>query len=133
MRPVTAVTLRDMHCVGCDADPARRSCEEHHRRPGDTSDNRPSAKVLVCGFGNNLRDADGRWWCHGRAHQRREAFGDPRGLIVSRHGTAGTTLLRPVFYYQPSLARVGWYLLDDDGGLTGPLDQPWPDLSPEVS
>lgn len=30
--------------------------------------------VTLCGFGNNLRDADGRYYCHGLAHARRLHF-----------------------------------------------------------
>lgn len=26
--------------------------------------------ITLCGFGNNLRDADGRCYCHGLAHSR---------------------------------------------------------------
>ena len=26
--------------------------------------------ITLCGFGNNLRDADGRYYCHGKAHRR---------------------------------------------------------------
>lgn len=25
--------------------------------------------IQLCGFGNNLRDSDGRYYCHGKAHQ----------------------------------------------------------------
>ena len=28
----------------------------------------PKPTITLCGFGNNLRDADGRYWCHGLAH-----------------------------------------------------------------
>lgn len=30
----------------------------------------PKPTITLCGFGNNLRDADGRYWCHGLAHHR---------------------------------------------------------------
>lgn len=30
--------------------------------------------VTLCGFGNNLQDADGREYCHGLAHHRRLYF-----------------------------------------------------------
>ena len=26
--------------------------------------------ITLCGHGNNLRDADGRYWCHGLAHHQ---------------------------------------------------------------
>lgn len=30
--------------------------------------------ITLCGFGNNLQDADGREYCHGLAHHRRLYF-----------------------------------------------------------
>lgn len=30
--------------------------------------------ITLCGFGNNLQDADGREYCHGLAHRRRLYF-----------------------------------------------------------
>lgn len=30
----------------------------------------PKPTITLCGFGNNLRDADGRYYCHGLAHHR---------------------------------------------------------------
>jgi len=30
----------------------------------------PKPTITLCGFGNNLRDAGGRYWCHGLAHHR---------------------------------------------------------------
>ena len=30
--------------------------------------------ITLCGFGNNLKDADGREYCHGLAHHRRLYF-----------------------------------------------------------
>lgn len=30
----------------------------------------PKPTLTLCGFGNNLRDADGRYYCHGLAHHR---------------------------------------------------------------
>lgn len=93
---------------------------EHHRILGDTSDERPSNKLLLCGTGNVPPG------CHGEAHYWRQAFGRPRGYIVTRLARADVTLHQPVWYSQPSLARVGWYCLTDDGELHGPLDLPAP-------
>lgn len=36
--------------------------------------------VTLCGFGNNLRDADGRFFCHGLAHANRLHFRNRGGL-----------------------------------------------------
>lgn len=30
----------------------------------------PKPTITLCGFGNSLRDADGRYYCHGLAHHR---------------------------------------------------------------
>ena len=34
----------------------------------------PKPTITLCGFGNNLRDADGREYCHGLAHANRLHF-----------------------------------------------------------
>lgn len=59
------------YCVAC----GRTSpLERHHLVPRSAGelyrDGRrlPKPVVQLCGFGNNLRDADGRHYCHGRAH-----------------------------------------------------------------
>jgi hypothetical protein len=124
---MSEVTRRDLHCVGCDARPGTEPMDEHHRILGNTADERPSVKLLLCGRGNHPTGPDGQRWCHGSAHTWRKAFGDPRGYIVSRHADpAVVTLTAAVWYQQPSLGRVGWYALDDDGGLRGPLPLPAP-------
>lgn len=55
--------------------------EEHHvvkRSQGGTD----GPTIMLCGFGNNLKDADGRYLCHGRAEQHMLHFrwhaADPR-------------------------------------------------------
>lgn len=30
----------------------------------------PKPTITLCGYGNNLRDADGRYYCHGLAHHQ---------------------------------------------------------------
>jgi len=85
---------------------------DHHRILGDTTDNRPSNKIALCGTGNVPPG------CHGQVHSRRKAFGDPLGYIVTRHQDREVTLRVPVYFSQPDLGRTGWYLLDDDWGLT---------------
>lgn len=51
--------------------------ERHHivwRSQGELFDEkgkpRPKPTITVCGFGNNLRDADGIVYCHGAIHHR---------------------------------------------------------------
>jgi hypothetical protein len=99
-------------CVSCGALPGRPlPVAEHHRILGNTDDERASNKLTLCGTGNVPPG------CHGEAHSHRKVFGDPRGYIVSRHGPREATLDVPVWYDQIALGRVGWFLLDDAGGL----------------
>lgn len=42
----------------------------------------PKPTVTLCGFGNNLADADGRPYCHGLAHANRLHFRWVRGDAV---------------------------------------------------
>jgi hypothetical protein len=91
--------------------------DDHHRILGNTADNRLSNLL-------RLRHA-----CHMRWHQREPRRARDLGYIVSRHGPREATLTRPVWYQQPALARVGWYTIDDSGGLDGPLDLPPPEES----
>jgi len=37
--------------------------------------------IVLCGFGSNLSDADGRLYCHGRAHHRMLHFRNDRGRL----------------------------------------------------
>lgn len=120
---MSAVSDRDLRCVACDQ-PAG-PFNEHHRRKGDRGDNRPSAKLLLCGSGTVL--------CHGKTEQvgatatnAGPRWARDRGYLVSRHLPRAATLDVLVWYNQPSLARVGWFQLDDDGGLNGPVGQPPP-------
>ena len=61
------------HCAICGR-PA--PLEQHHmvfRSAGELYVNgvrRPHPCITVCGFGNCLQDADGRYYCHGLAHHR---------------------------------------------------------------
>lgn len=50
-------------CAICGRYPAER----HHivfRSQGGTD----GPTIPLCGFGNNLKDAEGKYYCHGRAH-----------------------------------------------------------------
>ncbi len=100
----------------------------HHRILGNTDDNRPSNRIALCGSGVS--------GCHGiRIHgpsQRSDPaagrrWAEAMGYRISRHvPDRAMTLTIPVWYQQPAIGRVGWYYLDDDGGLQGPLDLPHP-------
>lgn len=55
--------------------------EQHHvvfrssgKAYGDDGRELVKPTITLCGFGNNLRDADGRYYCHGLAHARRLHF-----------------------------------------------------------
>lgn len=50
----------------------------------------PKPTVTLCGLGNNLRDADGRPYCHGLAHHRMLHF-----RWVPREGADGVDLVAP--------------------------------------
>ena len=39
------------------------------------------ACIVLCGSGNNLRDANGRMYCHGRAHHKMLHFRNDRGRL----------------------------------------------------
>ena len=108
---MSAVTDRDGgRCVACGQPAPQVRLAEHHRILGRRADNRPSNTLTLCGTGNVPPG------CHGTAHQHPRRARS-RGYIVSRHGPAAATLTIPVWYNQPALARVGWFLLDDDYNL----------------
>lgn len=65
-----------------------RPLEQHHfvwRGWGNMLDSRGrkllKPTVTLCGFGNNLRDADGIPYCHGRAHHRMLHFRNGGGVL----------------------------------------------------
>jgi hypothetical protein len=112
-----------MCCVACGfrLDAGNEQGSLHHRIHGNRSDNRPSNKLVLHGTGIT--------GCHDRARitgnasaERQVGEAERRGLVITRHAPVSFTLSTPVFYDQPHLARVGWYLLDDEAGLHGPLD-----------
>ena len=66
-------SIRLNHCAIC----GRPSpLEQHHivfrsqgkLFDGDSEVEKPT--ITLCGFGNNLRDSSGRYYCHGLAHHR---------------------------------------------------------------
>jgi hypothetical protein len=115
---VSAVSERDLGCVACGN--MRGPFNEHHRVKGRRSDRRTSNLILLCGSGSQ--------GCHGRTEQAGAtgpdsgpAWAKAHGYLVNSHFPPESTLDVLVWYQQPSLGRVGWYQLDDDGGLFGPV------------
>lgn len=61
------------HCIVCCR---TNPTEKHHpvkRSAGEmidpaTGEKRRKPVFELCGFGNNEKDPDGRWYCHGKAH-----------------------------------------------------------------
>lgn len=64
--------------------------------------------ITLCGFGNNLKDADGRMYCHGKAHHRLLHF---RWVPNPEYANAGhleyIEFPEPV-KYQDALGLDGW-------------------------
>ena len=78
LRPLMeGVTVRTPYCAVCGR---AQPLNQHHvvRRGAGKMyrDGREVEKptVTLCGFGNNLHDADGREYCHGLAHANRLHF-----------------------------------------------------------
>ena len=86
----------------------------HHRILQNRRDNRLSNLILLAGSGSR--------GCHWQWHSRERAEAERLGYIV-RHGLAADTARIPVYNNQPSLGRVGWHRLTDDGDLIH-LDAP---------
>lgn len=67
--------LRSTKSDRCEVCGRRSPLNQHHivfRSQGklyDADGNEiPKPTITLCGFGNNLRDVDGRFFCHGMAH-----------------------------------------------------------------
>jgi hypothetical protein len=83
----------------------------HHRLfKGSGGGDECTNRIVLCGFGNNLMDANGAEWCHGWVHHhKKEAMAS--GWAISRHSKAdpaeisvlhherGFVLLTPDFTY----------------------------------
>lgn len=77
----------------------------------------PKPTITLCGFGNNLRDANGRYLCHGLAHHRMLHFrwvpSSPKrvnGLSVDLYGSGRLQFLKtdePTDYLD-ALDMDGW-------------------------
>lgn len=65
----------------------------------------PKPTITLCGFGNNLADADGRYYCHGLAHHRMLHF-------RVRDGYLEYLLISHPVNYLTALDMDGWKVLD---------------------
>ena len=73
----TLMDIESIESEGCAVCGRWSPIERHHivwRSQGELFDEkgrkREKPTITLCGFGNNLRDADGVIYCHGAAHQR---------------------------------------------------------------
>lgn len=64
--------------------------------------------VTLCGFGNNLQDADGRNYCHGLAHANRLHFRWVADGTVACAGHWEVIVLDEPTSYLDALALEGW-------------------------
>lgn len=84
LRPLMG--LRSTKSDRCEVCGRRYPLNQHHivfRSQGQLHDpegNRmPKPTITLCGFGNNLRDAEGRYYCHGMAHHHMLHFRNNNG------------------------------------------------------
>ena len=64
--------------------------------------------VTLCGFGNNLQDADGRNYCHGLAHANRLHFRWVADGAIACSGHWEVIVLDEPTSYLDALALEGW-------------------------
>lgn len=103
-------SVKAEHCLVCGR---TWPLEQHHvvfRSAGEWVRNGREVQkptVTLCGFGNNLKDANGRYLCHGLAHHRRLHFRWVEGdyfaeghweYLITKHPTK----------YQTALSMPGW-------------------------
>lgn len=77
----------------------------------------PKPTITLCGYGNNLRDADGRYYCHGLAHHQMLHFrwvdddparpGEP-GAHAAGAGHIEYIRTAEPTDYQTALGMEGW-------------------------
>lgn len=67
--------------------------------------------ITLCGFGSNLRDADGRELCHGLAHHNRLHFRWADAAPVANAGHWEFILLPEPTDYLTALGMDGWQRL----------------------
>lgn len=82
--------------------------EKHHivrRSAGELLDENgkkvPKPLIQLCGFGNNLKDADGRYFCHGLAHANMLHFRNTGGRLEY-------LITAEPCKYQEALQMQGW-------------------------
>ena len=64
--------------------------------------------ITLCGFGNNLRDADGRYYCHGLAHANMLHFRwVPEETVPGNFGNYGR-MAGGIGGYADALGMDGW-------------------------
>ena len=64
--------------------------------------------ITLCGFGNNLQDADGREYCHGLAHHRRLYFRWVDDGAIACAGHCEYIRLDEACDYLTALRMDGW-------------------------
>ncbi len=108
-------TLKIDHCPVCGR---TRPLEQHHpvkRSAGKLFDKRgrevKKPTITLCGFGNNLQDADGNYLCHGLAHHDMLHFRWAEGRYPST-GHYEYLLTDEPTKYQTAIELDGWRPLD---------------------
>lgn len=93
------------HCAICGR---AYPTEKHHvvrRSAGELLDEngkrRRKPLIRLCGFGNNLKDADGRYFCHGLAHANMLHFRNNGGCLEY-------LITAEPCKYQDALKMQGW-------------------------
>lgn len=64
--------------------------------------------ITLCGFGNNLKDADGREYCHGLAHANRLHFRWVEAGPIAHDGHWEAIVLDDPTSYLDALVIEGW-------------------------
>lgn len=104
--------MRDGYrCFRCGRPLANFPHNCHHRLTAGLGPDTPENRISLCGFGNNLRNADGVTLCHGFAHQN-GTLARAEGWIISRHAKEPPELI-PVRHWQ-----LGMVLLTADCQIT---------------
>ena len=111
LRPLMAGRSVELdHCAVCGRPAPLNAHHVVYRSAGELhgGDGRPLPKptITLCGFGNNLRDPEGRCYCHGLTHRRMLHF---RWVPVA-DGVGHWEYLRTdrPTRYQDALAMDGW-------------------------
>lgn len=127
LRPLMdAPSVKLNHCAICGR-PA--PLEQHHivrRGAGKlfrAGKEVPKPTITLCGFGNNLRDANGRFMCHGLAHHQmlhfRYAYSKlfVEGVYGAEIGHLEYLITSKPTKYEDALAMSGWKPLPRFRGL----------------